>query len=348
MTYREKTLHWMRPDCWNPDGARLRFKQPTQSLTVSTDRRGNVTYVRPTVVGRPCFGIVTALVRYKDAMKPVKGKGLLPASRCAECKAREGCERLVNERVSAFAPLSTAYEEWLLAQGPSKFGMRDFEHTHVGRLWKRVGLAAADGPFTSANDAAAVEYYEKLDRDARLRDRRRQAVKRDRARRSGKIDSDHFADLDLAAFVRLGEVLEASLNPNAPRGLWRLPAKSIEDMCDVWLGREVLKAERKTCRAPDIARWIIANGRRNDSANFAALCTRVSKDLERIGRFERLIWNGAPLLRPFNPDEEYWSQFWLEADVLTPLETDEEVDDRTPLEIAAAVLAQRASSTPQG
>ena len=43
-------------------------------------------------------------------------------------------------------------------------------------------------------------------------------------------------------------------------------------------------------------------------------------DLERIQRFERLIWNGAPLLTPFNAQEEYWSQVSLELAAISPLE----------------------------
>lgn len=312
MSYREKTLHWMRPDSWNPDGARLRFKQPEHAIRASTDRRGNVTYM-PLLVGRPCFGIITAFVRYKDALKPVRGRGLLPASRCAGCKVREGCERLVRERIEAYAPLSAAYDDWLRAEGPSRLDDRDFESTHVGRLWKRVGLTAADAGFTSYNDPAVVEHYERLDRDRQLLDRHRQARKREQERRGGKIDSDHFADLEMASNGRLIAVLEAMNDPQAPKCVSQLPIPSLEDMRDVWLGREVLKAERKKHKAPDIARWLKANGRRSDSATFAALCTRVSKDLDRISRFERLIWHGAPLLKRFSPSEEYWSQLWLDV-----------------------------------
>ena len=347
MSYREKTLHWMRPDCWKPNGARLRFEQPKRPVHVSTDLKGNVTFIRPLLAGRPCFGIVTAFERYKDAMKPVKGRGLLPATRCADCKAREACERVVKERVAAFPPLTAAFKEWLLAEGPSKFDTRDFERTHVGRLWRRVGLAAADASFTSVNDAKVVEHYQKLDKDALERDRRRKAIKREQDRRTGTIDAGHRSDLEIAADTRLIEVLEAIDAPHAPRILRALPPQSLEDMRDVWLGRETLRAERKKCRAPDVARWIQSQGRRNVSATFAALCTRVSKDLHRIENLGRVTWRDTPLMRPFDVDRESWSQLFLTIDRLNPLETAAGGEQANPLENATAVANSSRVLTPQ-
>jgi hypothetical protein len=346
MTCRERTLHWMRPDAWNPDGARLRFKQPARAFRAMTDGRGHVSHI-PLLVGRPCFGIITAFVRYKNAMRPVKGRGMLPASRCADCKLRQSCERLVKERIKAYAPLSTAHDEWLRAEGPSKFDTPDFERTHVGRLWKRVAEAAADATFTSSNDAAVMKYYERLDRDALERDRRRQAAKREQDRRKGKIDSDHLRDLEIAANNRVIDVVDAMTDTRAPRELRLLPIQSLEDMRDVWLGREVVRAERRKWKAPDIARWIEATRRRNDSATFAALCTRVHKDLARIARFERLTWNGAPLLKPFDPAQESWSQVWLELANLKLLQNPDLSDRLIPLEIADLMRAELQRRSPQ-
>jgi hypothetical protein len=325
----------------------LRFDQPKGAVHASTDLRGNVTYIRPLLIGRPCFGIITAFERYKDTMKPVKGRGLLPASRCAGCRAREACERLVKERIAAFPPLSAAFKEWLLAEGPSKFDDRDFEHTHAGRVWKRVGLAAADAGFTSVHDAQVSEYYQKLDQEALDRDKRRKAAKRTQDRMAGTIDAGHRSDLEIAADSRLIEVLEAMDAPSAPRMLTALPMKSLEDMRDVWLGRETLHAEQKKCRAPDVARWIRANGRRDGSTTFAALCTRVSKDLQRIDNFGRMIWRDAPLMRPFDVNRESWSQVFLTIDRLTPLETAAGDEEANPLEYATSVPTSARALTPQ-
>lgn len=345
MSYREKTLHWMRPDCWKPGGARLRFAQPKRSVRVSTDRLGNVSYM-PLLVGRPCFGIVTAFVRYKDAKKWVKGRGLLPDTRCADCKAREACERLVKERVNAFPPLLAAFKEWLLAEGPSRFADHDFEHTTAGRLWKRVGLAAADAPFTSVNDASVAEYYRRLDEEALERDRLRKAAERQRARKSGTLDAGHLSDLEIAANSRLIEVLEVMDHPDAPRIITALPPESLEDMRDVWLGREVLTAQLSKSRAPDIARWIQSNGRRDGSSTFAALCTRVSKDLHRIRDFGRVIWRDDPLMRPFDISQESWSQLVWCRDYSNPLEISEDAPEPNPLENAHQPALPTANPTP--
>ena len=315
-TYREKTLHWMRPDAWNPDGARLRFARPKRVFQLSTDRRGNVTSV-PAVIGRPCHGIVTAFLRYKDAMRLVRGRGWLPNSRCADCPLRRSCERLVKERVGASAPLLAAHREWLLVEGPSQFSVRDFDNIHVGRLWKWVGMAAADADFTSVNDANVADHYAAFDREVLEADRRRKALDRERDRRVGIIDEGHVSDLEIAADNRLIEVVDAMVAPNPLRELRQLPAQSVEDMRDVWLGREVLRAKGEKFRAPDIARWIESTGLRNDSVTPAALCTRVHKDLARIARFERLRWNGSPLLKPFNPRRESWSQLWFTGATVT-------------------------------
>jgi hypothetical protein len=213
----------------------------------------------------------------------------------------------VRERINASTVLKSAHEEWLKADGPSKFVRPepDFDHTHAGRQWKRLALVAADAGFTSCNDAAVVEHYERLDREALEDDRRRKAAKRERDRKAGNIDDGHLADLHRAADQRLLDITLVKIAPRPPREIDKLPGESMQDLRNVWLGREVLRAQRQKCRAPDIARWIEASGLRNVSSTFPALCTRVSKDLRRIEKFERMVWNGKRLLKPFDPKLEY-------------------------------------------
>lgn len=345
LPYREKTLHWMRADAWNPDGARLYFKQPKRAFRALM-QNGNIIH-SPLLVERPCYGIVTALLRYKDAMKPVRGRGLLPASRCASCILRESCERVVRERVKADPPLAAAHDEWLRAEGPSKFGIANFDQTHVGRLWKRLGLAAADAGFTSCNDQAVADHYERADREALLRDRLRQAEKRKKGRANGVIDAEHLSDLDVAADSRVIDTLEAINDPRAPRSLRMLPMQSLQDLRDVWLGYEVLKAERKKTRAPDIARWLEANDYRNESATFAAFCTRVSKDLNRIRELQRFSWEGRSLFRPFGPAGESWSQLWMDLANTNLLENADAFNELIPLGLGKLVRAELMKRSPQ-
>jgi hypothetical protein len=213
----------------------------------------------------------------------------------------------VRERIQASAELQSAYDEWLKADGPSKFVRPEpgFEHTHAGRQWKRLGLLAADAGFTSCNDAAVAEHYERQDRKALEDDRRRKAAKRERDRKAGNIDDGHVADLHRAADKRLLDLTIVMIAPAPPREFRHMRSESLQDLRNVWLGRELLRAQRKKCRAPDIARWIEANGMRNVSSTFPALCTRVAKDLRRIEKFERMVWNGTPLLTPFDPKVEH-------------------------------------------
>ncbi len=311
-SYRQKTLHWLREDAWNPDGDRLRFERQKNDVRLSTDRLGNVMSLSQVVTGRPCHGIITAFIRYKDAKKLVRGRGWLPSSRCATCPLRESCERLVRERLKAKKPLSAAYDEWLLAEGPMSFDRPGFAESHIGRLWKRVGLAAADANFTSVNDGAVADYYAVIDREALQADRLRKVAERKRDRRAGTLDEGHISDLEIAANNRVMDLVDAILASDTPRELRQVPVKSIEDLGEVWLGRELIRARRQKPRASEIARWILATGRRNDAATSAALCTRVHKDLARIALFEQLKWRGFPLLEAFDPSCESWSEVWLE------------------------------------
>jgi hypothetical protein len=103
---------------------------------------------------------------------------------------------------------------------------------------------------------------------------------------------------------RRGDLSVALIHPTPPKELVRVPSQSIEDMLDVWLGRETLRLRREKANAPNIARWIVATGRSNRSPNHAALATRVDKDLKRIAMFERIVWDGGMLLAPLDIDRE--------------------------------------------
>ena len=146
--------------------------------------------------------------------------------------------------------------------------------------------------------------YVNQDADKRKHDRERKAKARISARKLGVVDDFDIAALDQAAMERRTRIFLATLHPTPPRKLLAVPQESLEDMVEVWLGREVLRLRKIKPNAPNIARWIAETGRRNRGKNHAALSTRVDKDLRRIGVFERVPWEGGTLLPTLDAMQE--------------------------------------------
>jgi hypothetical protein len=285
LSYRAKLRHWTRKDAWNPDGARLRLNN-TKIEPFSVRMHGGDITAMPLLVGRPCFGILTAFLRYRDATKLVKGRGLQPSSRCASCVFRQGCERIVRNRLIASPALRQAYDRWLLAEGPASFVRPNWKGSHAYRAWGRLCVVAEATPFNSVNDQAVLNHYHDADNAALEKDRTRQIAARKKQLRAGNIDDRHLFDILVAGSYRSDDLIEAMAEDGAPRALWQLPVDSLLELIDVWVCREVLRAEQKKLTAASIARMIVERGWRNASASFGALSTRVSRDLGRIERLE--------------------------------------------------------------
>ncbi|HEX8583112.1 MAG TPA: hypothetical protein VF680_01720 [Allosphingosinicella sp.] len=303
LSYPEKIRHWMREDAWNPGGIQLRFKNPAIDGFQAVMDRGHVTF-QTLLVGRPCFGILTAFLRYKDETKFVKGRGIQPASRCGTCKLRAHCERVVRNRIWASPVLKAAYNEWLLAEGPASFAMAGWRGSSAHRSWGQLCRVAFETVFTSVNDSAVVEQYRRMDEAAQATDRLRKQRSRERRRRAGILDAGHLFDIQVGAACRMDDLVEAITDDSAPKYLRQLPVKSLIEMMEVWVCREFLAAGMSKVTAPAIARLIERWNWQNDSTTVAALSTRVSKDLARIERFEKMPWMGWVLLPRFDPRAE--------------------------------------------
>lgn len=304
LDYRHKLRHWLNDDAWEPGGLRLSFKNPSISRAATRMDRGNITRM-PLLVGRPCFGIPTAFLRYRRHTRFVKGRGHIPAGRCTRCNAFEACHRVVETRLRAHPAIDEAWGEWLRYDGPGAFLRPDFKGSHVRTLWAYLYRALDAHPFTSSNDAAVAAEYVRRDTEEREKDRKRKASARREARRHGVLDASDLARLEQAVKDRRGRLSTASMHPDTPPVLEQVPQASIEDLLEVWLGREVLGRQRLKPNAPGIARWIVATGRRNGSKNHAALSSRVAKDLKRIEVFEQTLWEGEPLLPPLDEKREF-------------------------------------------
>jgi hypothetical protein len=306
LSYPAKLRHWTRQDAWRPGGAALVFKNPSFLIgNVGVDK-GNIVRSKP-LIGRPCFGIATAFLRYQNHTRYVNNRGLMKAGRCHDCKAREACQWVVEKRLRAHPSIEACWAEWLKAGGPSAFAKPKFKQSHTYRVWGALIRELQRHSFTSVNDQHLAKAYEEADREAKEKDKQRKAQERRRARRSGDIDAADMFLLEQAASRRRKSIYGARLYPRSPSTLVRTPWRSLYDMMDVWLGREVMRARKMKPNAPNIARWIIETGHFNDSKNDAALASRVAKDLKRIARFEKTSWEASVLLPPLDRASEFTS-----------------------------------------
>lgn len=303
LDYVAKLRHWMRPDAWSPRGNRLSFKNPEVSPSSIRMDGGHVVRM-PLLLGRPCFGIATAYLRYRNMTRYVKGRGNLPTGRCVECKAKEACHRVVERRLRGTDAITRAWTDWLQYDGPSSFSLPGFKTMHVSRLWSALYMELCKHPFTSSNDSAVVTEYARRDAEKLKQDQQRKEKARLAARKLGVVDDSDLAALDLAHSNRRLRLLLASMHPRAPKELTRLPEQSIVDLLDVWLGQETLRLRREKPNAPNIARWIDRTGRSNRSKNHDALASRVAKDLKRVALLERVEWTDGRLLPALDPKNE--------------------------------------------
>lgn len=274
---------------------------------------GNVVRAKP-LIGRPCFGIPTALLRYEHATRYVKGRGQLPTGRCNGCKAKDACRWVVDNRLRSTPAIKAAWTEWLQGGGPNSFSSSGFKDTHVRQLWFRLCRELRAHPFASANDQNVIEAYVEKDRLERERDKMRKALARRVARKAGVIDEIDLKLLNEARTRRAVTLIDAIKNGPRPKEIGRVPGKSLVEMLDVWLAREDLRARGIRPTLGKIACWIKDNGKRNESATEAALQTRVSRDLGRIKKLEKVRWGNGVLLPPLDKNTEFPSDTPRPAD----------------------------------
>lgn len=298
MPYLEKVAHFTRKDAWQPDGKSLRFTNKQFADFRAAGAHGDVS-TTPLLVGKPCFGILTAYLRHRDATRMVKDKGLVPSSRCARCRISEACKDLVRRRVDADEGLTREYKRWMVGDGPRSFAMKQRLNDKAQIAWDSLCRIAIERPFTNINDKALQDHYAKQDEEFLRKDAERNRLARKRNRQIGVLDSQHIQAIIAAGQDRHISLIVAQLAPDFPKILSKVPQRSLLELRDVWIGREILKAKKSKANSANIARWIVEMGHSNHCSGHAALCTRVSKDLNRIASFEALQWHGGPLIAPF-------------------------------------------------
>lgn len=306
LDYISKVRHWMRDDAWSPGGVSLRFDNPRYAIGDFLIADGHITQSKP-LIGRPCFGIATALLRYEHATRYAKGRGIVPTGRCHSCKAKDACRWVVTNRLKSRPALNGAWIEWLQESGSDTFNRPNYKKSHAYRCWKALCRELQRHPFKSANDRLVVEAYEERDRIERAKDADRKARDRRRARRSGELDQRDIELLGAARNLRGKILIDAKQDEKPPKQIAKVPGTSLIEMLDVWLAREILRAQGVRPTLGKIADWIIDNNRRNKSQTLGALQTRVSRDLKRIERLERVPFRNGFLLPTLDKRIEFRS-----------------------------------------
>lgn len=189
LSYVEKLRHWMRDDAWNPAGNKLHMKNCEISRSAVRMDGGHIVRM-PLLVGRPCFGIATASLAYRNRHRYVKRRGRLPVGRCHTCKSREACGSVVLNRLNAVPAIQAAWTLWLQHDGPNAFEQPNYSESHARRLWAALCRELSRHVFSSSNDEAVRLEYARIDQEKLKADRLRKEKDRLAARMKGVVDHD--------------------------------------------------------------------------------------------------------------------------------------------------------------
>ncbi len=310
MSYEEKVRYWAHAaNPWQPGGNRVKFGGVALPKSFRPGRlEGNILSM-PTLIGWPCFGIATARLRYRDAKKFVKGRGVLPNSRCqTRCPVQEECERIVQHRIEQIPALKRAYDSWMQADGPRQMKPEKPHSNLSGSIFRVLALEAEKVSFTSVNDQRVAEHYHARAEEERARASDKKRSQRRKQLSTGELDEAHVRDLSVALnarLMRLKALWDQAQITRSPPYLAKLPKQSLVDLGRSWFGRELLKAQKQKHGATHVARWILDTKPEQARGTFDALVTRVSKDLNRIADFERRLLDGEPIWPAFVPSREF-------------------------------------------
>lgn len=304
LSHAEKIHHWAQAKPW--DGLKLpRTVRAIKAGHIFLDAAGNITKM-PELIGRPCFGQVTAFLRHggqQPFWNPAARRWM--NSRCMRCPARPACEYVAEERLRATPQIEAAYRDWRGAGGREAM-WKVKSHGGLARVHYRdlLHLLKTTVLFTSENDKAAIAHYETILLDRLEKDRERQKQKRLRARleraRAGQFDEKVETVLKCQRIWRQIRHGKAKKHENAPRQLMLAPPDSSKFDSQVWLAKTRLELRGKSVNANNVAKEMQALGFEvHRSCN--ALRDRVRRSLSRAHLLERFHLPGSP--------EPVWPKF---------------------------------------
>lgn len=284
MSFNEKLRYFQRKDPW--DGLHLpnTTSVPRSSVNLID---GNVTRM-PKLGGKPCFGNPIAWIAH-GVIETVQLKEVIVKTRCGRCKAREGCDRVAEERLNITPAVANASQAFRAAGGARALqkGTRGPNPAQaLGRLEKAL---VAAGPFTSVNDEYALswprdEKQRKLDADAR-RQREKRARDARRELKDHQIPEELISQLDHERFFRIARFGMFAKSVGAPKTVTIDPdGTNAAFTADVWRAKTILSirsSKTKPVTSYAIAGLMTGEGRAYE-LNREVLRDRVGRALKRI------------------------------------------------------------------
>lgn len=267
---------------------------------------GNVTRM-PELGGRPCFGNPIAWAVHGRAEFQRTRSGFQP-TRCGRCKARPGCERVSEERLSITPEIREADAEFRTAGGLRS--LRSTNPQTAQRALRRLrDLLDAHGEFTSANDEFAQNWVpaerDRIRTQATERKRKERAIAAARALRGRQIPDILLEHLERERQHRAIRYRQYRAVGLAPMMIKNDPKEENDRFtADVWLARERLAIMRK----PTTAYGIATEMNDRDHAyglSHESLRDRVRKALKRIEHLEQADMPGS--------SEPVWPRFDAKA-----------------------------------
>jgi hypothetical protein len=294
LSHGERIRHWNSQKPW--DGIRLpTITKPFLAYRVQMEAPGNV-MAMPLLVGRPCFGQPTAIMRHGGGERQWIGRtqsyGL---DRCGRCTVREACKYVAFERLRATPKIDELYREWVHLGGRDATWSTNGPPGTVAVVYKRlIRHLTTEVEFKSVNDAQVAKYYDELAIQRRAKDAERKRKERtkaslERARR-GEFDEPVASALHGQFVWRYVAHRRAQSHPQAPYQLKRSGTASKFD-ARVWLAKARLELRGIVTNDSNVAREMQVIGFERHRSH-GALRDAVRRALSRIDRLERTTLPG--------------------------------------------------------
>lgn len=284
----QRIRHWNSAKPWG--GVRLpAIQKPFLAHRVKVDR-GSITAM-PLLVGRPCFGQPTAIMRHGGGTRQWSPKTRSwVADRCLRCAVNEACKYVVAERLRATPKIDDQYREWVRLGGREATWRTDGPPGTVSLVYADlIRLLTTEIEFTSVNDALVAAHYDGLEEKRRAEDAKRK--RKDRARKSeerarqGKFDEDVLQALSGQMAWRFAAHRGAQKHPKGPSQIKMAKTASMFD-AQTWLAKTRLELRGIFANDSNVARELQAIGIEQHRSH-GGLRDSVRRALSRIDLLER-------------------------------------------------------------
>lgn len=255
-----------------------------QDIQISND--GNIEQM-PELIGKPCFGIITAYLRHgaPEAWSQ-KIKRLVP-SRCGRCEVRDACISVCNVRILAVPAIATAVVEWNRKGGRSIFATPKSLHASRGS-WTKVVQVARTAGFTNSNDSEVIAHWDREQQKLHVEEEkaRRRALRKSRA--AGVLD-DGLVALVMAERDKRAMYLKLErMAPNPPHWIAKLDDRSANMIASAWAARFLLRFQPRKI-TPGMVATRMLKDQMVSGITQPSLRQRLPNDFRRIAMLERSV-----------------------------------------------------------